>query len=261
MSGVSHSIGARHEIGDHRIERHAVAGDQDAGLPGGAEGGLQPARPHLPVHGRGRCTSCRSSNRCRPPAAACPRASCRSRSGSPLSARARRAACGPCAFAAAARSGSSRSRLWSPLARSNPCSSAVSELRLPRLRDHAAPVRHADHQRLRAPPPCASASVMSGRPMSALQPAIRIWPSGELRAPVLDALRHLGRQRVGGVAEEQKVGRLDHRGLRRGRIWATMDQLSGDVSAFRGVRGSKSGARFRACDAVSVSRVQRWPRH
>ena len=38
---------ARHEIGDDRVDRDAVAGDEDAGLAGGAEIGLEPARPHL----------------------------------------------------------------------------------------------------------------------------------------------------------------------------------------------------------------------
>ena len=38
---------AGHEIGDDRVDRHAVAGDKDAGLAGGAEIGLDAARPHL----------------------------------------------------------------------------------------------------------------------------------------------------------------------------------------------------------------------
>ena len=38
---------AGHEIGDDRVDRHAVAGDKDAGLAGGAEIGLEAARPHL----------------------------------------------------------------------------------------------------------------------------------------------------------------------------------------------------------------------
>ena len=38
---------ARDEIGDDRVDRHAVAGDEDAGLAGGAEIGVEAARPHL----------------------------------------------------------------------------------------------------------------------------------------------------------------------------------------------------------------------
>ena len=61
---------AGHEIRHHRVERHAIAGDQDAGLAGGAEGRALAALSiafsrHSAVY------ICPPSSRCPPPAPAC----------------------------------------------------------------------------------------------------------------------------------------------------------------------------------------------
>ena len=53
---------------------------------------------------------------------------------------------------------------------------------------------------------------MSGSPRSAWQPCIRYWPIAASGPPVADPLRHLRRERVRRVAEEQQIRRLDHAG-------------------------------------------------
>ena len=84
--------------------------------------------------------------------------------------------CRPVALATATRSGSSRSRLCRPEARSNPSSKActstffhAAEITPPRF---ATPITS-----VFAPAARASSSVMSGRRMSARHPSIRNWPT------------------------------------------------------------------------------------
>ena len=186
-----------------------VAGDEDAGLAGGAEGRGHAARPHRRAPWRGRCTSCRSSSRCPWRAAAGRGAAGRRRSGSAARAAARRGAAGRAP---------SRSRPASAR-RAAGCAGprrgrARPERRLEHLEpgggDHAAAVGDADDERPRAgggrfgDAHVGEAHVGA----AALHPVLA---DRRLGAPVADALGDLRRQRIRGVAEEQEIGGLDHR--------------------------------------------------
>ena len=166
---------AGHEVGDHRVERHAAAGDQDAGLAGGAEGRGHAARPHLALHGeRGVHLADRAvgAHGEQPPAAC---AAGRRRSGSAASGTRTSCSRRPCAIAVATSSarraagcaGPRRGRARPP-APPRARSSQAGEITPPRLATPTTSVR--------APAAAASAMPMSGRPMSARQPCIRYWP-------------------------------------------------------------------------------------
>ena len=113
-------------------------------------------------------------------------------------------------MAAATSFGSSRSRLCRPEARSSPAASASVEDLDPGRRDHPAAVGDADDQRPRA----GGGGLGDGHVGQAhvgVAAVHAVLADRGVGAPVADALRHLGRERVGGVAEEEEVGGLDHR--------------------------------------------------
>ncbi len=199
---------AGHEIGDHRVERHAVAGDQDAGLAGGAEARLHAALVHLALHREGgvhladRAVGADRQAALAGPALAVGDGVLDHRHAHVEQLLAvlfrRRDQLGLVAQQVVQARGhvhAARERLLQHLD--------------PGLRDHAAAVGHADHQRLGA----GLGGLGHGHVrqahigLAARQPELA---DRGLGAPVLDALRHLGGQGVGRIAQEQQIRLAKH---------------------------------------------------
>ena len=87
------------------------------------------------------------------------------------------------------------------------------EHREPSGRDDAAPVRHADDEGAHP-----GGGGLGDRHVR--QPHVGVaafhakLSDRRVGPPVADSLRDLGRQRIGGVAEKEQIGRLDHREIR-----------------------------------------------
>jgi hypothetical protein len=190
-----------HEIGDHGVQRHAVAGDQDAGLPRGAERGFQPALLHL----RSMASEVYilpteqsvPTARQRLPVRFTPLAIGYFTSGTRTSWSFR-----PVARATAARSFVAQ-EVVQPAGEVEPFLQRRDQHLLPRRRDDAAPVRDTDHQRLRARRlrprrgPCRGASHRPCSPPSGTGPR-------HCRAASRECLARLSRQ--AGRARRREKG-------------------------------------------------------
>ena len=140
---------------------------------------------------------------------ACRAGACRRRSGRP-DARATRTSwrtCGPSARAASTRSGSSRSRLWSPAARSIPCLQAPPcQHGLPALGEITPPRLATPITSVLAPTPRCFGHGHVRQPHIGIAARQAELADAGIGAPVPDALRDLGRERVRRIAEEQQIG-------------------------------------------------------
>ncbi len=203
--------GTGHEIGDHRIQRHAAAGDQDAGLARGAEGGFEAALLHLGIHGKAGIHLADRTIRAHGKAALAPaldtigdgigdRRNPHVEQRAPVHARRRHQV-----FFVAQKVVQARGDVIPHLQRRD-------QHILPGLADHPATVGDTDHKCLGT----GGAALFQrhvGDPQVRAAPFHPELAHGVLGAPVLDALRDLGGKLVGGITEEEKIGGLDHGGL------------------------------------------------
>ena len=202
---------AGHEVGDHRVERHAVAGDEDAGLAGGAEGRGHAAGVHLPLHReRGVHLADRAvgaDGEAAPAGAALA-------VGDRVAVRRHADVVQPAAVRH--RRGDELRLVAQQVVQAGgevePGASASVEDADPGGRDHPAAVGDADDQRP-GPGGGGLGDGHVGQAHVGLAALHAVLADGGVGAPVADALRHLGRERVGRVAEEEQVGGLDHGAL------------------------------------------------
>ena len=197
-----------HEIRDHGVQRHAFAGDQDAGLAGGAEAALHAAFPHLAVHAE---RGVHLADRTIGADGEAPLAGARLAIGD-------RVLDGRHAHVvqlAARRLGDSDQvglvpqEVVQAAGQVEAFFQRVHQHLLPGLADHAAAVRDADHHGL-GTRGLGLGQGHVGQAHVGLTAFHAELADGVFGPPVLDPLRHLRGQTIGRVAQEQKIGGLDH---------------------------------------------------
>ena len=241
-----------HEVRHHRVERDAAAGDEDPGLPGGAERRGHPARPHLALHRQRRVHLAHRAVGADREAA---------QPGAPLAVRdgiALRRHPHVVEPAAMPLGGGRQARLVAeqgvqPRREVEPGGERVAQHIEPGGRDRPAAIRHADDQR-----PCAGRHGggeihvrQSHVCLAAVHPVLadrRVGP------PVADPSRDLGGQRIGRISEKQQVWRLDHRAPLAGGARGLQVAKSGGGSSREAVRRLKRQRRKGPSGAASTIR-------
>ena len=231
---------ARDEVGDDGIDRHAPAGDEDAGLPGGAEVRVEALRPHLPFERQGRvllANGAVGADREQPLAPAL-------RALAGFEAHARDAHIVELAAVLASRIGDLRNVL-EPLV--EPGRDVHSRLERgddrprPMVRQHATGVDDADDHRVGAAcPPLLDRDVLEAEVCLAAGQAQ--LPDAPVPAPVDDARRGLGGKLVLNIADEHQIGLFDLHVAGRvlhSRVWERFSMSDSD-SAARPVRAYTS---------------------
>ena len=200
----------RHEIGDHRVQRHSVAGHQDARLPGRPEARLHPARQHVPLHRQRRVhLAAGAVGADRQQAFAGPLLAVRDRildrrDADIVQGRPRPLGGFDQVRLAVQQRVQTRGNIHAGLHR-------LDQDRLPGIRDDAAAVRDPDDQRLGALRR-RFGDTHVGQAHVGLAPRQTDLADRGVGTPVLDPLRHLGGQLVGRIAQEQQIGLRERHG-------------------------------------------------
>ena len=197
-----------HEVGDHGVKWHALAGDQDAGLAGGAEGGFQPAPLHFGIHRHARVhLADRAVGADRKAALARAFLAVGDRVGD-----------GRDAHVMQRRPGAGRGgfqHLFVAQKVVQPAGDVEAKLHGfgqhgdPGIRDDTAPVGNADDQRARTCVPC----LLQGHIPCAdigLAPFHAVLSDHVFGPPILDTLRDFRGEIVRRIAEKQQVGCTNH---------------------------------------------------
>ena len=201
----------RHEVRDDGVHRDPRAFDEDAGLPGCPEVGLDPPRFERSVQAERRVHLAHRAVRAHGeeprPLRGSPLPIGNDPSGCRTSCRVR-----PPRRAASATAGMSPSLAWSPLATSMPASSAATMVSIQSCANTPPPVDHADEQGAGASRPTFRhrelGEIDGGHASRQAE-----LPDARFRAPLPDPDRGLGGQRVVGVPQKEEVGVIDAHGL------------------------------------------------